>query len=91
MYSLKKLYEIALEVNFRKKYDLRNPQENFLEDIVKAENNWQDQIYTEYIIANISRFSGSKTNHTNSKSGANVVYVSPNQLSSSSEGRVLGQ
>lgn len=91
MYSLKKLYEIALEDNFRKKYEIRDHQKNFLEEIIKSENDIQDQIYTEYIVANIARFSGSKINHTNVESGAKVVYVSPSQLPSSSDGRVLGQ
>ena len=86
MYKVKS-YEIALQTNFRERYEIRDPFENVLEQLVKREIEFADAFYRN---SHSLLTQESKQTHHNKKSGAKVMYVSPQELPQSMNGKVLG-
>ena len=74
-----KKFNVSLESNLSERYEIRDPFEKILEEIVNENNhllrNTIDKILEKYIISY-------SDNHKNQRSKANVIYVSPHELPS---------
>ena len=79
-----KKFNVSLESNLLERYEIRDPFEKLLEEIINETNHQiKDKILEKYIISY-------SDNHKNQRSKADIIYVSPGELPSGIDWIALG-